>query len=361
MRPLSHTPRRATFALLLATAVSAPGAAQLGTSIQYRLVKPASLPGARSSRALAVCGDRFVGESNGVQSEDGYPLATSWSEPGSPQSIGGIGVSVSFASDVNSRGQIVGLADFVDGLPDPFAVAFVWESGVHRALPDLTATGFPFSFPNAIDERGNVVGVSTAPSGLHAVLWRGAHVLDLGTLGGPTSEAHDLDELGRIVGGAYRADGRRVAVMWVPRKDGGAVAPADPEYRCVQLVDLGGPFASATGINAHGQVVGSATIVGSNDARPFLWQSGSAIGLTTLALPARANAIEDSGTIVGASGTRAVLWRAGEPGIVDLNDVTAGLAGWTLREAFDVDESGRIVGRAIDAQGTPRAFLLEPL
>lgn len=345
----------------LLAAFSSLSSAQLAPNVRYRLVPVEPLAGAWSSRARAISGERFVGESNGIPSEHGYDLPIFWNVPSDPHVLGGIGVSVSFANDLNSQGLVVGYADFLAGVGDEWAVAFTWRDGIYRALPDLSNTGFPFSIPNAVNERGDVVGASTAASGRRAVLWWNEVIFDLGTLGGLESEAHDLDEAGRIVGSADLPDGRSVAALWLPRTDGGPLHVSLPEHRALAIVDLGGPFAVANGINEGGQVVGGASVVQFGDLRPFLWQAGTTTELASFSLPAKANAINDAGTIVGTSGGRAALWRPRDLALIDLNEVTSGLDGWFLREAHDVDGSGRIAGRASDASGTLRAFVLVPL
>src|SRR5690606_23053036 len=103
-------------------------------------------------------------------------------------------------------------------------------------------------------ERGDVAGLSATAAGeVHAVLWQDGEVMDLGTFGGPRSEAHDVNELGQVVGVAEvgRGAGWR-AFLW---QDG-------------ELYDLGttgGDFSIAYSINNHGEVVGYARNVAGED------------------------------------------------------------------------------------------------
>jgi len=69
---------------------------------------------------------------------------------------------------------------------------------------------------------------------------------ELGTLGGETSRAYDVNDRGWVVGHADDAEGRRRAVMW--RDD-----------RVIDLGTLGGDDATALAVNDAGQVVGGST------------------------------------------------------------------------------------------------------
>jgi probable HAF family extracellular repeat protein len=89
--------------------------------------------------------------------------------------------------------------------------------------------------------------------------------------------------------------------------------------------------------------------------------------------------MHDLGTLDG-SGTQAmgintggqIVGKAYRPGyqtaflydndtIVDLNSEIAPSSGWTLREAYAINDNGWIVGDGINASGQPHAFLLTPI
>ncbi len=153
----------------------------------------------------------------------------------------------------------------------------------------------------AINERGQVVGSSSATSGLfHAFLWQDGEMLDLGTLGGYQSAANGINEPGQIVGWSTMANGHQHAFLW---QDG----------HMADLGTLGGVESSASDINEQGQVVGASHIA-SGATRPFLWQDGQMIDLGALGgFHSVAYGINERGQVVGWSEIagaqeRAVLW-----------------------------------------------------
>lgn len=206
---------------------------------------------------------------------------------------------------INNQGVIVGSVRVNPASYTSPTNAMNFASG--QALQGL---GGLSSAAYAVNDAGVVAGVSQielacgtacsssalkqAPN--HAVAWTDGRVLDLGTLGGASSQAFGLNELGQIVGQAQSLDGANHAVRWV---DG-------------QIQDLG--LGRANKINEAGQIVGV-----SGNKRAMLWQDGVAIDLDAL-----------------------------------VND-----PGWILSRAMDINDSGIIVGEAISkSNGNKRAFVL---
>lgn len=95
--------------------------------------------------------------------------------------------------DINDVGQVAG---FSAGSWE-VARAFLWTADAGMIL-----LGEPNSGAFAINEVGLVVG-SAAPPGqtYHAALWSSGSMLDLGTVGGLYSQAHDINDAGQIVHG----------------------------------------------------------------------------------------------------------------------------------------------------------------
>jgi probable HAF family extracellular repeat protein len=208
------------------------------------------------------------------------------------------------ASGINERGQIIGssggsLASFIA----PHAV--LWDNGTITDLGILAtwfdSTASPvgrvdFSHAYGINNRGQIVGVSTTETGVHAVLWENGTVTDLGTLPSHNySEAFGINERGQIMG---------LSGMWTDGCNAGQCTAVLWENGTI--MDLGIPMTAwglPSGINNPGQIV-----FGSNQSlvgyiRPVLWDKGTITDLGALAAPGSgmggAFGINDHGEIVG--------------------------------------------------------------
>lgn len=220
---------------------------------------------------------------------------------------------------------------------------------------------------------------------------------DLGTLGGPSSEALGLNVSGQVVGDSYTASGLIRGYLWdvkggmqdlgtlpgrfesiaVAINDSGQVAgyalsPLGVEGTRAFLWDvvrgmqeigatLGGSYAFATGINASGRVVGYS---GTPDEEPhaFLWDAaGGMRNLGTLGgTRSYASAINASGQVVGDATTgrgfyHAFLWDA-VGGMRDLGTLPRGQNSY----ATGINSAGQVVGYSETANGTFHAFLWDP-
>jgi probable HAF family extracellular repeat protein len=186
-----------------------------------------------------------------------------------------LGGNNGFASDVNNRGQAVGLAEntTLDSTCPPgfqFLIQTppaLWEKGKVQELP--TVSGDPDGFVATINERGQAVGSSgTCTTALHALLWHNGGVTELGSLGGTVNFANDINNHGQVVGASdVPSDIAQHAFLW----QNGAMT---------DLSTLPGDFGSvATSINDKRQVVGSSFGAG---PRAFLWTNGVMTDLNTL-------------------------------------------------------------------------------
>lgn len=180
-------------------------------------------------------------------------------------------------------------------------------------------------------------------------------VLQLGALGGDTSRASAINELGEIVGEADNSLGIGRAFIWDP--DNG-------------MLELPGGFESrANDLNHLGEVVGAASEQAGGRLHAALWKSDTFGNFSMVSLAAvgeyesRAFGINSHGQIVGArrylvadgdevwDAWHSFLWE-------DLNDdgdfqdageeinLGAPQAGLTTIIAFDINDSGQVVGIA---------------
>jgi probable HAF family extracellular repeat protein len=212
--------------------------------------------------------------------------------------LGTLGGSDSFAWNVNAGGEVAGVSytsDVVNpatGIPQ--TDAFLWRNGAMRDLGSLGGDVFLFGGVAALNNRGEVVGVSglAGDQTVHPYLWDGMTMVDLGTLGGDNGFATDINQSGAVSGIADLADGTHHAFLWA----GGVIHD-------LQSVD-GAPCSNANSINDTGEVVGNATDCQGHELAAVLWQAGSGVDLNTLVAPSplhltNAVSLNNAGEIIG--------------------------------------------------------------
>lgn len=211
-------------------------------------------------------------------------------------------------------------------------VACEYGSNQRYKVTLLDSLGGTASTPYAINNRGQVVGVSSVPGDAisHATIWNGQTVTNLGVIGEIFSAAYDINEAGQVAGMSWGTFGYS-AISWFR---------AGATY----LENLPGGASIAFGINNSGQIVGESEPTVNGLAHASVWNNGKLSTMGTLGGGGLgvAFSINDSGEIVGYSADsqgkeRATLWKNGSP--IDLGSLNGS-------KAHAINNQGQIVGES---------------
>ncbi|HVI60168.1 MAG TPA: hypothetical protein VM619_15020 [Luteimonas sp.] len=221
-----------------------------------------------------------------------------------------LGGTHGFAAGANNRGQVVGWAE--NSVHDPSCTApqvlqfraALWGPGHAqvRELPPLP--GDSVSSATAINDRGQVVGISgscsNAVGGLsarHNVLWENGHPTDIGDFGGIAwNTPMAINQRGDIVG--FANDSVSDGTGFNPRA---FVKLRGQPIRRLEMLP-GDVTSQALGINEWRQVVGQSCDAAGH-CRAFLWHDGKVADLGAIddadSALYTANDIDDFGRITG--------------------------------------------------------------
>lgn len=229
------------------------------------------------------------------------------------------------------------------------------QTPVRYTVTDLGSFGGDRSNALAVNDMGQVVGLSEMPSGIaQGFLWDAQNgIMSLGSFN-QHSEAWDINELGQVVGETYTLGDVIHPFLWSPD------APNGTTGTMYDLATLGGFEAGAWQINDLGQVTGWSDLPTPGVWHPFLWTPDSANGtsgdmadLGTLGgIGAETYAINDMGQTAGYSiepdqgFTRAVLWTPDTPNGDTGSMVDLYTLGGNDAEVRDINSSGATVGRS---------------
>lgn len=326
---------------------------------------------------------------------------------------------------ISASGLMTGVSD--NGQPDPLSGGalpqihgILWQHGSMTDLGTLPEGGY-FSFANAVNSRGEVVGLAqnTVPDAnamltgygyqTRAFYWKNGVMQDLGTLGtGTDAIAGLINDRGEVIGWSFNSPNPNLD----PLCFGFALTTGsfiwDQKNGMRDLGGLGGTSCTLPfDLNSKGQVVGGSDVPGEFQ-HPFVWDA--ATGMTDLGTPdggyGQADAINEHGDVVGLGEANgglldAILWRKtggkwrmtdlgtlsgcsgatsvnayvqvvgsdcagiaffsedGGP-IVDLNTLVPPNSGLQLFEAQQINDRGEIAVEGPDASGDNHAVLLIP-
>jgi probable HAF family extracellular repeat protein len=273
--------------------------------------------------------------------------AVLWKD-GDIEDLGTFGGNDSQATAINNRGQVAGWA--LNSIPDPFSNLgtqqrpFLWQ---HGAMHDLGDLGGPDGLAVFVNERGQVAGASLTNSTpnpitgfptVHPFLWEDGTMVDLGSLGGTLGFPNALNNRGQVIGSMFiPGDLVQDMFLWDEGK----------------LIDLtaksGGTIVTANAIDDAGEIVGAAAFSTNRPFDAYLWKHGVVTDLGTLPGDcfSQAFAINAEGQVVGQSiacdfSTRSFLWDNGS--MVDLNTFVPPGSGLQLVEAVAINDRGEIAG-----------------
>jgi probable HAF family extracellular repeat protein len=239
-----------------------------------------------------------------------------------------------------------------------FLAAFVNEAAAQIRPVDLGTLGGHTSEALAANANGQVVGGSETPDGsFHAFSWTAAGgMIDLGTLGDfPSSFGVAVNARGQVIGNIFTPLGA------------GDFPPIDHAFSWTAtggMIDLGimsSPAlccADAVALNNRGEIAGNARdALGADDPASiaFLWTAATGrVALSTSF--SQANALNASGRVVG---TTAILTDSGLTALHAFSWTAAGgmrdlgTLGGSNSEALAINASGQVVGTSDTTKTAP--------
>jgi probable HAF family extracellular repeat protein len=281
--------------------------------------------------------------------------------------LGGVKSYSSYAFSINNNGQIVGSASISPGSDYQHATLFDSTGAGKNIDLGILPGGGQYSRAHSINDKGQIVGYASNISGYsRATLFDstgGGKNIDLGTLGGMASQANSINSGGQIVGFAFNIYERDRATLFDSTGAG-------------DNIDLGilpgGGYSIASSINDSGQIVGYADNNSGYSYATLFDSTGAGDNIDLGTIPGGkdsfACSINNSGQIVGWSfnnftESRATLFDPSGAGHnIDLNTLLPQDSGWTLYEAYSINDNGWIVGCGLNSPtGSGHAFLLGPI
>jgi probable HAF family extracellular repeat protein len=293
----------------------------------------------------------------------GLGVGAAWGRPVIAP-VGPLNGDLFYDVGINGSGQIA-LGSFSLSEDAPINRAYRYDP-VSGTTADLGAlSGGVSSYAGGINSSGQMTGssdvddVGTSHAFRHSGMpGAGGVMVDLGTLGGPTSAVIAIIDAGGVAGFADTAGGFQRAFLSVPGEAG-----------MRDLGTLGGNHSSAFGINASGQIAGTASRASAGD-RAFRYDPTSPttgvmrdLGVIAGFSSSSGQGMNDAGQVVGQSNFSATAFSHafrydGTPGAGGVMvDLGASLGAGVNSNAFGINSQGITVGQAEVTPGEYRAIL----
>jgi probable HAF family extracellular repeat protein len=251
------------------------------------------------------------------------------------------------AHGINNLGQVVGFSSATGFLGFH---AFLYDNG---AMQDLSAVNKNVISGYGINDKGQIAGGTMVNSETHAYFWDFyssslPNYHDLGTLTGyPLGQGLGINASGQVFGTAVSGTGsyRSFFVSNGVLQDIGS---------------LGGAENFANGMNDLGYVVGT-TQAANGAFHGYVWHNGNMLDLGIYGLFACiGDGINNLGQVVGTGGPNfdPFLWQHGV--MTDLTTLIDPPLDWKWIGPTAINDAGLIVGYGYNASGQEHAFLLTP-
>jgi|HubBroStandDraft_1064217.scaffolds.fasta_scaffold88304_2 probable HAF family extracellular repeat protein len=322
----------------------------------YTITDLGTLPGNSVSKASAL---NDAGEAVGVSETPTAAIATMF-RGGKATSISTLGGSVSLANAISGSGEIAGWNSY-DSNANFDPQAFVYSNG------SMMNINSPALFPSGteaygINNSGEVVGTGyLSPSNFHAFLYSGGKMTDIGPPGSLQASAVAINNSGQIVGSYYLTSGGGGEFLYSAGKITTLPVPA------------GSSAVNAMTINDNGEIAGALYPSSGGAAHAGRYVNGvwTDLGAITGAASNVGMGINLAGQVVGTAIFPQTQYHPPKPGkhvpfisttagLVNLNTLIAVGTGFTLTDAFAINDSGQILCDATNASGSEHAVLLSP-
>jgi probable HAF family extracellular repeat protein len=220
----------------------------------------------RTQAAAMNAGGQIVGSSLVQQFGSSDVLHPFLWENGSLRDLGTLGssacsdpstqdCSTGYAAGINASGTIVGTS-YTGNIPDNHSRPFIWQSGT---MKDLGVNAGHDAYAMFINDQGQIAGQSISGGPWRGWRWSNGTAVEFATLG--DGWVSGMNVQGSVIGATTTGPNQMHAFVW----------------NGSQMIDLGagplGPSSAATAINDRGDVVGWSGDVNDNGPRrAVLWK-----------------------------------------------------------------------------------------